>query len=160
MTRRLSGIVLMFVLFVSVVAAEVRQVPLFRGRVDLVNLGVTVTARSGGLVADLKADDLEIYEDGRKQTLRYFATGSADQDAAAPPMHLGLMLDVSESMGWDMRFTKTAAIKFLNTLLDAVDITVVDFDTQVRVARYGQEDFARLIERIRLGKATGWTALY
>ena len=30
-------------------------------------------------------------------------------------------------------FTKTAAIKFLNTLTDAVDITVVDFDTEVRV---------------------------
>jgi VWFA-related protein len=75
-------------------------------------------------------------------------------------MHLGLMLDTSESMGEDMKFTKTAAVKFLNTLLDAVDITVVDFDTEVRLARYGQNDFARLIERIRDRKATGWTALY
>src|SRR5207248_1352104 len=40
------------------------------------------------------------------------------------------------------------------------DITMVAFDTQVRVARYGQDEFARLIERIRQQKASGWTALY
>src|SRR5439155_10595176 len=72
----------------------------------------------------------------------------------------GLMLDVSESMGDDIAFTRTAAVKFLNTLVDAVDITFVDFDTEVRVTRYAQVDFARLIERIRRQKVRGWTALY
>lgn len=134
------------------------QVP-FRARVDLVNLGVTVTDRKGGLVADLAPEAFEVYEDGKKQTIRYFAAGSTSADAA-PPMHLGLMLDVSESMGDDMSFTKTASIKFLNTLTDAVDITVVDFDTEVRAARYSQNEFARLIERIRQKKASGFTALY
>lgn len=159
-TRVLYAVSFLSLVSVVSLASRAQQPPVFHAGVDLVNLGVTVTAKSGVLATDLGADDFEIYEDGRKQTLRYFATGSAAQDAAGPPMHLGLMVDVSESMGGDMRFTKTAAIKFLNTLLDAVDITVVDFDTQVRVARYGQEDFARLIERIRLQKATGWTALY
>jgi VWFA-related protein len=143
---------------VSIVLAA-QQVPVFRGGVDLVHLGVTITDRKGNLGTDLRAEDFELYEDGRKQTISYFAAGDAVGDAA-PPRHLGLMLDVSESMGEDMKFTKTAAIKFLNTLLDAVDITVVDFDTQVRVARYSQAEFARLIERIRQQKATGWTALY
>ena len=145
-----------FVSFVSLVHAS-GQEP-FRSRVDLVNLGVTVTDRKGNLVADLTVDDFELYEDGRKQTIRYFAAG--DGDAAAPPMHLGLLLDVSESMGEDMSFSKTASIKFLNTLTDAVDITVVDFDTEVRAARYSQREFARLIERIRQKKASGFTALY
>jgi Ca-activated chloride channel family protein len=75
-------------------------------------------------------------------------------------MHLGLLLDVSESMTEDIAFTRTAAIKFLNTLTEAADITVVDFDTQVRVARYEQRDFARLIERIRAQKPRGETALF
>ena len=75
-------------------------------------------------------------------------------------MHLGLLLDVSESMGDDIRFTRTAAIKFLNTLTDAVDVTVVDFDTEVRAARFSQNEFARLVERIRQQKTTGMTALY
>jgi Ca-activated chloride channel family protein len=42
----------------------------------------------------------------------------------------------------------------------AEDITLVDFDTQVRITRYPQRDFARLIERIRQRKPDGWTALY
>lgn len=134
------------------------QAPVFRAGVDLVNLGVTVADKRGRLIRDLTAADFEIYEDGKQQALRYFAGGDAAN--AGPPMHLGLLVDVSESMGEDMSFTKTAAVKFLNTLTDAVDVTVVDFDTEVRTARFSQAEFARLIERIRQKKASGNTALY
>jgi Ca-activated chloride channel family protein len=112
-------------------------------------------------VADLTADDFEIFEDGEKQALRYFAAGDAvGPDHPGPPLHLGVILDVSESMGEDMSFSKTASIKFLNRLLDAVDITVLDFDTEVRGARYSQAEFARVVERIRQKKASGFTALF
>jgi len=136
-----------------------QQVPVFRGGVDLVNLGVTVTDKKGNFITDLQAEDFDVYEDGKKQAVRFFTAGLTS-GPGDPQTHLGLMLDVSESMGEDISFTKKAAIKFLNTLLEAVDITVVDFDTEVRVTRYDQADFARLIERIRLQKARGWTALY
>jgi len=139
--------------------AATQQVPVFRGGVDLVNVGVTVTDRKGNLVTDLTVDDFEIYEDGKKQTPRYFSAGLVS-GPGDPPMHLGLLLDVSESMGEDIAFTKTAAVKFLNTLTEAADITFVDFDTEVRATRYSQADFARVIERIRQQKARGWTALY
>ena len=39
-------------------------------------------------------------------------------------------------------------------------MTLVDFDTEVRVARYGQQDFPRIVERIRSRAARGMTALY
>src|SRR6185369_2914260 len=55
--------------------AAAQQVPVFRGGVDLVNVGVTVTDRKGNLVTDLTVDDFEIYEDGKKQTPRYFSAG-------------------------------------------------------------------------------------
>ena len=143
---------------VSLVTLGGQQAPVFRAGVDLVTVGVTVTDRKGALAGTLARDDFEIYEDGKKQTISYFAAG--DSGDAGSPMHLGLLLDVSESMGDDMSFTKTAAIKFLNTLTDAVDITVLDFDTEVRAARYSQPEFVRLIERIRQKKARGFTALY
>ncbi|OLD56576.1 MAG: hypothetical protein AUI64_02145 [Acidobacteria bacterium 13_1_40CM_2_64_6] len=134
---------------------------MFRTGIDLVNVGVTIADKKSNLVTDLTQDEFEIYEDGRKQTIRYFAAGDpVDPDHPGPPLHLGVVIDVSESMGEDMSFTKTASIKFLNRLLDAVDITVVDFDTEVRVARYSQNEFARVVERIRQKKASGWTALY
>jgi Ca-activated chloride channel family protein len=140
-------------------APAATQAPVFKAGIDLVNVAVTVTDRKGGLVGDLTADDFEIREDGRKQAITYFAVGKA-QEGAGPEMHLGLLLDVSGSMEDDLPFTKTAAIKFLNTLTDAVDITVVDFDTEVRVARFSQAEFARLIERIRQKKVSGDTAIY
>ena len=120
-------------------------------------MAVTVTDKKGNIVTDLTRDDFEVIEDGKKQTVEYFAQGDGD---AAPPMHLGLMLDASGSMQSDMKLAQGAAIKFLNMLPAAEDITLVDFDTQVRITRYPQRDFARLVERIRQRKPDGWTALY
>ncbi|HEX7136364.1 MAG TPA: VWA domain-containing protein, partial [Vicinamibacterales bacterium] len=135
------------------------QPPTFKAGIDLVNVAVTVTDRKGALVGDLTADDFEILEDGQKQAITYFAVGDP-AEGPGPAMHLGLLLDVSDSMEEDLPFTKTAAVKFLNALTDAVDVTVVDFDSEVRVARFSQAEFARLIERIRQKKVSGDTAIY
>ena len=129
----------------------------FRAGVDLTTFGVTVTDRKGNIVTDLTKDDFQILEDGKPQTVQYFAHGDGE---TSPPMHLGLMLDASGSMQNDMKLAQSAAIKFLNMLPAAEDITLVDFDTQVRITRYPQRDFARLVERIRQRKPEGWTALY
>lgn len=131
----------------------------FRSGVDLVDFGITVTDRRGKLVADLTAADFEILEDGRPQPIAQFVTGQNDDDAGLP-LHLGLLLDTSGSMEADLALSRSAAIKFLNLLPSADDITIVDFDTEVRVARYGQADFARLVSRIRGRAPHGWTALY
>jgi Ca-activated chloride channel homolog len=129
----------------------------FRSGVDLTTLAVTLTDKKGNLVTDLSKDDFEVIEDGKKQTVDYFANGDGE---TAPPMHLGLMVDASGSMQADMKLAQGAAIKFLNLLPAAEDVTLVDFDTQVRITRYPQRDFARLVERIRQRKPDGWTALY
>lgn len=129
----------------------------FRTGVDLTTFGVTVTDRKGHIVTDLGRDDFQLLEDGKPQTIQYFARGDGE---TRPAMHLGLMLDASGSMQSDMKLAQGAAIKFLNMLPEAEDITLVDFDTQVRITRYPQRDFARLVERIRQRKPEGWTALY
>jgi VWFA-related protein len=79
---------------------------------------------------------------------------------AAPELHIGLLFDTSGSMGADIALSRSAAVRFLNLLPEAKDITLVDFDTEVRVARYGQQDFPRLVERIRARKPSGFTAMY
>lgn len=129
----------------------------FRAGVDLTTFGVTVTDRQGNIVTGLTRGDFQIVEDGTPQAIQYFASGDGE---TRPAMHLGLMLDASGSMQADMRLAQGAAIRFLNMLPSAADITLVDFDTQVRVTRYPQRDFARLVERIRQRKPQGWTALY
>jgi Ca-activated chloride channel homolog len=131
--------------------------PVFRAGVDLTTFAATITDRKGNIVTGLSRDDFEVIEDGKPQTIEYFAQGDG---AAGPEMHLGLMVDASGSMLADMKLAQSAAIKFLNMLPAAEDITLVDFDTQVRITRYPQRDFARLVERIRQRKPDGWTALY
>jgi len=135
----------------------VKAQPVYRAGVDLATFAATITDKKGDIVTDLTRDDFEILEDGKVQSIQYFANGDGD---SSPPMHLGLMVDASGSMQSDMKLAQGAAIKFLNMLPSAEDITLVDFDTQVRITRYPQRDFARLVERIRQRKADGWTALY
>jgi Ca-activated chloride channel family protein len=143
------------------VAATLASGQTFRAGIDLVTVGVTVTDRSGAIVRGLTRDDFRVVEDGRQQSVLQFTAGF--DEAAGPdlvPTHLGLLLDTSGSMEADLTLSRSAAIKFLNTLPDAADITLVDFDTEVRVARYGQREFPRLVERIRSRKPEGFTALY
>lgn len=133
--------------------------PVFQTGIDLVTFGVTVVDKKGQLVTDLTRDDFELIEDGERQSIEYFATGDASGDDRIRK-HLGLMLDTSGSMQEDLKMARTAAIKFLNLLPEAEDITLVDFDEEVRATRYPQRDFARLVERIRQREPDGWTALY
>jgi Ca-activated chloride channel family protein len=131
--------------------------PTFRAAVDLVQFGVAVVDKQGKPVTGLKADDFQILENGKPQALKFFAAGEPEE---ALPLHLGLLLDTSGSMAGDIRDSRTAAVKFVNTLERAADVTLVDFDTEVRVARFGPLDYPRLVERIRGRKPDGWTALY
>ncbi len=133
------------------------QQPTFRSQVDLVNFGVVVTDKQGTPITGLTPNDFEIKEEGKPQTIKFFAAGEPEN---APPLHIGFLLDTSGSMEDDIKDVRTAAIKFLNTMQQAEDITLVDFDTEVRMARYEQTSYGQLIERIRGRKTDGYTALY
>ncbi|HEY7443251.1 MAG TPA: VWA domain-containing protein [Vicinamibacterales bacterium] len=130
----------------------------FRADVDLVSLAVTIAHDEGQPVTDLEQHDFEIYEDGQLQSVRYFARGA--ESGKEVPLRLALLFDTSGSMGQDIRLSRTSAIKFLNAMPHAEDMTLVEFDTEVRLSRYSQDDFARLVERIRGRKPFGFTALY
>jgi len=134
------------------------QTPTFRTGIDLATFGVTVVDRKGEYLTNLTLDDFEVLEDGQKQAIKYFARGTDIENG--PEMHVGLLFDTSGSMTEDIKLSRSAAVKFLNTLSDAKDMTLVDFDTEVRVAKYGQKDFPRMVERIRGRTPDGETALY
>jgi Ca-activated chloride channel family protein len=131
----------------------------FRTGVDVVNVSLAIMDKQGTAVDGLQLADFEVYEAGKKQEIRYFARGDAEK-GAQPPLHVGLLFDTSGSMNEDIRMARSAAIKFLNRLMHAEDMTIVDFDTEVRTMRYRQDEFPRLVERLRGRKPDGWTALY
>jgi Ca-activated chloride channel family protein len=142
-------------LVLAVAIARAQQT--FRSAIDLVHFGVVVTDKQGSPITGLTAEDFEIKEAGKPQAIKFFAAGDPE---TAPPLHLGFLLDTSGSMEEDLKDVRTAAIKFLNAMDQAEDITLVDFDTEVRKATYSGSQYARLIERIRERKADGMTALY
>ena len=129
----------------------------YKTNVDVAGFAVTVVNKAGEPVADLKADDFDVREDGVAQSVTYFATGGGEDNV---PLHIGLLFDTSESMDRDLAFSRNAAIKFLKTFAKAVDFTVVEFADDVRAARFSQAEFPRLVERIRSSKAKGRTSLY
>ena len=137
--------------------ASLQQQPVFRAGVDLVHFSVVVTDKSGVPLTGLTADDFEILEEGKVQKITQFAGGDPEN---APPLHLGFMIDLSGSMAEDIRDVRTAAIKFLDAVDRVEDITVVDFDTQIRIAQFESDD-PRLVEYLRGREPRGaWTALY
>src|SRR3954468_6339787 len=101
---------LVVILFLSLAlagAAAAQQT--FRTAVDLVHFGVVVTDKSGVPIAGLTADDFEIKEAGKPQTIKFFAAGNPE---TAPALHVGFLLDTSGSMGEDLKDVRTAVIKF------------------------------------------------
>jgi Ca-activated chloride channel family protein len=66
--------------------------PLYRADVDLLSLAARVTDRNNNVVHGLTADRFRLYEDGVLQKISFFA----EEDE---PVSLGIVLDVSSSMG-------------------------------------------------------------
>jgi Ca-activated chloride channel family protein len=135
----------------------------FKVGVDLIQFSVILTDKQGAPITGLKPEDFEILEEGKPQSISYFSEGDpedGDNLGEVLPLHLGLTLDTSGSMERDIHDVRTAVVKFLNANSAAIDFTLVDFDTEIRVARYSADEIERLIERIRRRKPDGWTALF
>ncbi len=75
-----------------VVAAQNNQAPVqqpkpskdqdaLRIETELVQIDAVVTDKQGKLIHDLKREDFELFEDGKKQTITHFAVGTAKQPA-------------------------------------------------------------------------------
>jgi Ca-activated chloride channel family protein len=159
MMRDMRPLVVLLALTVTTVAAAPQQT--FRAGVALVRVPVVVTAKDGSLVRGLSKDDFQLTEDGKPQDVQFFMAGPGEEaDAGAASLHVGLLLDVSGSMELDLAQASTAAVRFVNALEEADDVTLVDFDSEVRVARFMPNQYERLFERIRSRKAGGYTSLY
>jgi Ca-activated chloride channel family protein len=129
----------------------------FRAGVSLVRLPVVVASGNGTLVEGLRAEDFQVLEEGRPQSIATFAVAGLD---ASLPLHLGLMLDKSPSMEPDRAAAASAVIRFVELVDHAQDVTFVEFDSRVRMGRYTPGNYLRLFQRIREPSEGTETALY
>lgn len=63
--------------------------------VDVVNVPVTVMDGDGAYIIDLKKDDFELYENGRRVDIRYFTSSTEEQ--AKPPLWVGFLVELSNT---------------------------------------------------------------
>ena len=119
------GCLVLFILLGG--AARAQQEPKIAVDVKTVNVIATVRDKHGKIVPDLNQDAFALSEDGRPQTINYFAKESD------LPMRLGLLVDTSLSQRRVLDQERSASFSFLDTLLrEKKDLAfVVNFDFDV-----------------------------
>lgn len=130
-----------------------QQAPTFRTGTSLVALNVIVTDVRQQYASGLRAEDFEIYEDGVKQQVEFFA-------AADVPLDLILLIDSSSSMTDKVGAVRKAAGGFIETMREGDRAAVVSFADGVQVLQALTGDRARVREAIDRTGARGATALH
>ena len=127
----------------------------FKTSSELVNVTATVTDEHGRFVPGLKAEDFEVYEDGKLVTISQF-------DSERVPVSLGMALDTSGSMaGEKMAAAKTAVGRFLYDLLgDQDEVFLYRFDSRVSLVSGWTEDRRSVGRMLDSVSANGGTAMY
>lgn len=132
--------------------------PSFRATVDVVNVLCTVR-RGNRYVTELQRDDFELFEDGAKQRIDYFALESGEE---AQPLNVVLLVDTSGSVKDKLLFQQQAsALFFRETLRPRKDLAaIVQFDSELNLVQ-DFTDSVQLLERAIDGiRAGGATKLY
>jgi Ca-activated chloride channel family protein len=127
---------------------------------DAVNVTLTVRDPVGRFITNLHAEDFDLYEDGKKQSIRVFARAMDPGQDEALALDLGMLMDTSESMLKELKLSKEAAVRFLDSIPRARDLLTIFFDQEIQISRYDSENQQGLIRRIHETKGGGNTALY
>ncbi|HTW59335.1 MAG TPA: VWA domain-containing protein [Terriglobales bacterium] len=108
--------------------------------VNVVQLFFNVKDKHGMLIPNLTKDDFQIFEDGKPQTIKYFAAESN------LPLTLGMMIDSSGSQRNVLDMEKEVGGAFLRQILtDKDEAFVISFDISVDLL----QDFTRDVRRLQ-----------
>lgn len=130
---------------------EVRMKPL-RVDVDLVLVPVMVTDAQGTPVMDLGRDDFKLFEGEREERIRYFYSEDA-------PISVGLIVDMSGSMGNKIDRVRQAVDEFFKIADPADDYFVITFSNKPKLLANTTQSTADIQAKLGEMKAKGNTAL-
>jgi len=97
-----------------------------KGGKTLVSVPVTVSDREGRYISGLKKEDFNVFEDGARQNIAFFATEDE-------PLSVALVLDTSGSTRDVLDKIKGAARDFIELLNPNDRCQIATFDSQVRI---------------------------
>jgi VWFA-related protein len=119
-----------------------QSVETLKVNVDVVQIFFNVKDKKGALIPSLTKDDFEISEDGKPQTIKYFA---AESDL---PLTLGILIDSSGSQERVLPMEKEVGGAFLKEILREKDLAfVISFDISVDLL----QDFTNSVRDLRAG---------
>jgi len=120
-------------------AEQDQPVTTLKVNVQVVNLYFNVKDKRGALIPNLKKDDFQVTEDGKPQTIKYFAAESNQ------PLTLGLLIDTSGSQARVLPMEKEVGAAFLRDILTPKDLAfLINFDISVDLIQDYTNDAARL----------------
>ncbi|MCA1816740.1 MAG: VWA domain-containing protein [Acidobacteria bacterium] len=102
---------------------EVGEDDVLRVDTQLIPVPVVVRDKAGRPVANLRAENFVLYEDGRPQRITNFSTTDA-------PFEIALLLDTSGSTREDIGLIRRAANLFIESLRPGDRVAVVSFNTK------------------------------
>ena len=146
----------------AAVALAASSVPLhgqdgfrFKSGVELVNVNVTVTDRSGRFVSDLTQNDFLVFDDSKAQEVTHFS-------AERVPVSLGVALDTSGSMSGEKITSAIAALdRFLLDLLAPDDeVFLFRFGATPELVHDWTKEKSLVSRRLARINPTGGTAMY
>ncbi len=110
--------------------------------VNVVQLFFNVKDKKGGLIPNLTKTDFDILEDGKPQTIKYFAAESN------LPLTLGILIDSSGSQARVLDMEKQVGGNFLAEILREKDLAfVIGFDVNVDLL----QDFTSSVPSLKKG---------
>ncbi|HYK18131.1 MAG TPA: VWA domain-containing protein [Bryobacteraceae bacterium] len=124
----------------------------FRVDSSLVVIPVSVTDKTNRYVLGLDKDNFQIIEDGTKQTISHFSSEDA-------PLSIGLIVDISGSIGSELETSRRAASEFLKTLNKGDEVFLVECSDQAQVAIHFTHDAAEINSKLKTATTGGLTAL-
>jgi Ca-activated chloride channel homolog len=134
-------------------ALPVAQQPTYKAAIELVNLNVTVVGADAAPVEGLTEEQFEVFEDGVRQQLKFFAPGEM-------PLDVAILIDTSSSMAGSLTLVQNAAVRLGNALRAEDRASVMAISSGLRVLQPFSSDKALVAGAIRATKAAGRTPLY
>jgi len=127
---------------------------------DLVVIDVTATDKHGAYIRDLRAEEVQVFEDGRERKINFFAM--TDEATLSRPLAVVFALDLSGSLRPDeMNTLREAALKFTELMKGESVFAALTFNHKVKIA----QDFTPQPEKIsrafeKLNTFEGSTRIY
>jgi VWFA-related protein len=118
----------------------------------LVVIPVTVTDGSNRFVLGLEKDNFRLLEDGVEQKVTQFA----GEDA---PLSVGLLVDVSGSMGAKLATSRAAVAEFLKTMNKQDEAFLIEFSDSAELVKDFSTDTAAIQSKLINVESKGLTAL-